>query len=247
MSKILPKFLYHLSTRANYESIISSGSLNTLKNSGQAGRDGLFMAELNNLFKRWHSSKDWNHPSLLDLLLKKASRGGSSELVILRIPTKNLNVDQLRIRSQNRLFGAGKKYLDFTKKRDSYIMEELEKLKKMNLSESEQIIQERKIWERAMEKFPQSIEDKLRAQMHSPHNVNGAPAIERRLYEQRKEAIEYIYSDNIPASQVEKIGSIKLDEFYTKKEYTPDKPLRSVFSALLRGNPEEKGALLLNC
>ena len=45
----------------------------------------------------------------------------------------------------------------------------------------------------------------------------------------------------------EKIGEINIGELRKSTEYDPIKPMRSIFSALLKGTPEEKGALLLNC
>ena len=77
--------------------------------------------------------------------------------------------------------------------------------------------------------------------------TEGAPVNESKLYTKRKQAIEYVYKDNIPITDAEKIGELNIAALRSSTEYDPTKPMRSIFTALLKGTPEVKGAELLNC
>jgi len=70
-------------------------------------------------------------------------------------------------------------------------------------------------------------------------------AINARKY-RSKNAIEYIYKDEIPISNVEKIGECKV--IYRKDRYKikkPEIPLLTVWENLLAGNPEAKAIIQL--
>lgn len=253
MSRIIPRFLYHLTNRANYESIMSSGVLRT--SSDKFFGEGIFTAELTNLFKRWRRSSDWGAANLQNDLLEQAAKD-SSELVILKIPTEGLNVDNIRIRSQNRLFGGVDKYWKLKRQKihenellkAEYIDTEMRKLDRSILSEKGIQLMETKIRLRADAMFMEPSSGELLSQIpEKQHMKVGSSIRERKLFQQRKEAIEYIYTEEIPTSQIEKIGEVNVDELRKTTEYDPLKPMRSIFSALLRGTPQEKGALLLNC
>ena len=96
--------------------------------------------------------------------------------------------------------------------------------------------------------FMEPSEGELLSQISETQHMKAGSSIrERKLFQQRKEAIEYIYPEDIPTSRIEKIGEVNVDELRKTTEYDPLKPMRSIFSALLRGTPQEKGALLLNC
>ena len=62
----------------------------------------------------------------------------------------------------------------------------------------------------------------------------GDSAKNRKLYQQRKEAIEYIYPEDITTTQIEKIG-----------ECDRGQSMEKLLFALLKGSPEEK-ALFIN-
>lgn len=247
MSKAIPRFLYHLTTKANYESIMQSGFLKTSRD--RAFGKGIFTTELTNFFKRWRRNPDWGAENLQSKLLEQAAKG-SSELVILKIPTESLNIDNLKIRSQNKLFGEyTKRKRQLTQKLkerhsviSGYCANELIKLNAQELSQKKYDILEKTIIEKAIKKFPPPEAD-----IRSSHLTVGIPAKERKLFQRRKEAIEYIYREDIPTSQIEKIGEVNVDELRKTAEYDALRPMRSIFSALLRGTPQEKGALLLNC
>ena len=250
MCRIIPRFLYHITSKANYEKILEAGKLKPSHDNFFG--DGVFCIELNNFFKRWKKSNSWEFDSLQEELIKQAAKGESG-LVMLKIPTEKLSWDNLKIRSQNRLFGnvnmrkeiKAQKY----EKMNEYISDEIQKIRKLNLSEEEKKLKEKEFYKYLDAKFAPLLNDKaIESQIPGfSHVYKGATAKERKLYQRRKEAIEYIYPDNIPAGQIEKIGEINLDILKEAKGYDSLKPIRSIFSAMLKGSPQEKGALMLNC
>lgn len=243
MSSVIPRYLYHLTSKSNYKSIISSGVLKTTKPES-ACNGGVFMLELTNFFKRWGTSKNWEGNMQKELLFRVGAND-AGDVVILRIPTKGLDSSKLRVRSQNRLNTFVKLNNDSEEKliklQQDYIKSELSKLDTSVLSTDEYINKCQEIAEKAMEKFPFS-EDRLYVPI-SEHIISGAPAKERKLFQQRKEALEYVYPDNIPASLIEKIGETNVDDILLP---TKKCSMRDIFSRLLRGTPEEKATLLLN-
>lgn len=257
MSKILPRFLYHLTSRANYESIMASGVLKKAKPE-EICSEGVYMLELTNFFKRWRCSEAWYNRNLQEQLVAKVANG---DMVILRIPTKEINTDKLRIRSQNRLFPAvqlmhermDKIAKENATKVGNYITTESEKLDRSALSLEELQKKLDTISDEALHKFP--IPDWSEVAPVG-HTIEGSPAKMRKLFEQRKEAIEYIYHDDIPASQIEKIGEVNVPEilgedatyeirYVSEKHYQNE--IRKLFAALLKGTPEEKSTHLLDC
>lgn len=226
----IPRYLYHMTNEANYNSILSDGVIKTSKD--DMFGSGIFTTELTNLFKRWRSDKAWGDLSLQEELIKYVSKG-SNNIVILRIPTKILNPDLLKIRSQNKLF--------------SYYNSE-EVLELANIAKKEL---------KAMHNVEHNWVDELIAifkkhllnsncSLHT-HLAEGAPAKYSSLYKQKKEALEYIYTEAIPITNVEKIGEVNIHELRLSQFYDPTKPMRSIFTSLLKGTPEVKGAELLNC
>ena len=243
MSSVIPRFLYHLTSKANYKSIVSSGVLKTSKPES-ACNGGVFMLELTNFFKRWGTSKNWEG-NMQKELLYRVGANDAGDVVVLRIPTKELDSSKLRVRSQDRLNTFVKLNNDSEEKliklQQDYIESELGKLDTSVLSTDEYVKKCQEISEKAMKKFP-FPEDRLYVPI-SEHVISGAPVKERKLFQQRKEAIEYIYSDDIPASSIEKIGETNVENILLPAEKCS---MRDIFSKLLRGTPEEKATLLLN-
>ena len=243
MSSVIPRYLYHLTSKSNYKQIISSGVLKTSKPES-ACDGGVFMLELTNFFKRWGTSKNWEGNMQKELLFRTGA-SDAGDVVILRIPTKGLDKSKLRVRSQNRLNEFVKLNNDNEEKllelQQNYIKSELSKLDTNVISTDEYIKKCEEISQKAMEKFP-FPEDRLYVPI-SEHIVSGAPAKERKLFQQRKEAIEYIYPEEIPAFVVEKIGETNVDDILLPAEKCS---LLDIFSRLLKGTPEEKATLLLN-
>ena len=107
----IPRFLYHMTTKANYEKIVSDNFLRGSKQYGtfngsshvDSAYDCVFLIELTNFFKRWRKSNDWSFDTLQKALIEQVAKG-KDEIVILKIPTFNLNPANIFIRSQNELF-----------------------------------------------------------------------------------------------------------------------------------------------
>ena len=68
---------------------------------------------------------------------------------------------------------------------------------------------------------------------------------ESKLFKQRKEAIEYIYSESIKIDKVMKIGEVNVEKIKSTPKYDPMHPIKSIFSELLSGTPEIKGVKLI--
>lgn len=195
------RYLYHLTTEENYHQMLETGRIRTSGDDNRLDYPGIFMTELENLAKHWRTSKEWNSviPENKDgvflslALLEQASKS-SGKIVCLRIPTKYLDHDMLKIRSQNKLC----------------LSEELD---------------------------TGSIVEHVRT---------GAPAKDANLYKQRKEAIEYIYQDEIPMDKVELVGMTDVPKInYESFKTWSGKEQRNVVLDALRnifnGQPEAKG------
>ncbi len=226
MTKIVPRYLYHITTKANYDSIMKSGILKTSEDDLLG--NGIFAVELTNLFKRWNYNKNWGNKNLQEKLLKHQFQK-SPNIVMIKIPTGNLDLKKLKIRSQNTLFQYIQKmrqyYIDLIK--NTFSAEEIKTLR-----------------HEVMQKV--NFMDPKELRLKSPkHLIFGTPVRFRKLFQQRKEAIEYIYKDNIPASQISKIGEININELEKSTEFDSKKPIRSIFCALLKNTPEENGAKLI--
>lgn len=89
----IPRYLYHVTTRNNYESMLKTGTLR-VSDPGGIGA-GVYMLELQNMIKHYGNHNGYRG---LERLLGQASLQGGNELVLLRIPTAKLNASRLSIR-----------------------------------------------------------------------------------------------------------------------------------------------------
>jgi len=225
----VPRYIYHMTSKQNYDSMVKDGFIK--KSRDEAIGDGVFATELVNLFKRWRKNQAWGNSSLMESLIDQVRKDGK-DVVILKIPTSILNIDHLKVRSQNRLFGT------FTAAgEDEQFMEYVQS--KMDAIPKEE---QQKWAEKSLEIALDAMDEEI-----STHLSKGAPAQECQKYKQNKEAIEYIYQEDIDIKDTEKIGEVNIDEIKSQPEYNPKKPLWSFFTNLLKGTPEAKGAELLNC
>lgn len=227
----IPRFIYHMTCKSNYESMLNDGVIKTT--SDHTCGSGIFTTELSNLFKRWKKPKVWCGTSLQEQLIEQVAKEGEA-VVMIKIPTEKLNHDLLIVRSQDVLlnwvtsdsfdvvFNSVSAEVKSMPKEKFGWTDKLLKILKKHLIQSG-----RPYWAR--------------------HITEGAPAKDSHLYKQRKEAIEYIYRGEIPISVTEKIGEVNIEELRKSAKYDPLRPMRSIFTALLKGTPEVKGAELLNC
>ena len=89
----IPRYLYHVTTRPNYESMLKTGTLRVSDPGGLGS--GVYMFELQNMINHYGNHNGYRG---LERLLEQASLHGGDELVLLRIPTSKLNASRLAIR-----------------------------------------------------------------------------------------------------------------------------------------------------
>ena len=187
----IPRYLSHITTKANYNSMLASGVIKTSKDvSPLSTLDGVFMFDMKNFTKRWfntwvrydNSGEKYNigsvllgKHSLISLMQQGADK--SSELVLLRFRTNKFDINKLRVRIQN-----------ITK---------------------------------------------------ASYKPNGESALFQRMHTRRKDAIEYIYSNNLNIADAEKIGELRLN-FKSVNEvlkYVSEKHFDTLLK-LVKGQPE---------
>lgn len=89
----IPRYLYHVTTKSNYESMLKTGTLRVSNESGLGS--GVFMLELQNMIKHYGNHKGYRG---LERLLGQGRFHQDSELVLLKIPTAKLDASRLSIR-----------------------------------------------------------------------------------------------------------------------------------------------------
>ncbi len=247
MTKLIPRFIYHLTTKTNYNAIKTSGFLRTSIDESLKGcSEGIFCVELENLFHRWTKFK-LGKQSLSTCLLGQAVTGDlNCELVLLKIPTKNLKINKLKIRSQNDLFGANNEYMNWICRFSNYyeilknegkdsLINLLSKMKKTDQDFVYDIMG--KYLKPTSSKIPSKTELLDQVPINLPFV---ASAKNRKLFKQRKQAIEYIYEENLPLSAFEKIGEVDLKRFNVTTSSDINATSLSIFSSLLKNTPESK-------
>lgn len=225
-SGTVPRFIYHMTSKENYLKILESGQLKA------SGDDfiakGVFMTDLENLFKHWGRNYAWGEESLQARLLRQCKKR-TDELVILKIPTSALDYQKLSIRSQQRGFS----YLEGNK--DELIEFVRKDLMRAEYEEKDAPNMVLRSINRYLDKF--SRQDR--------HIYTGSPVCESKLFKQRKEAIEYIYSEPIKIDKTTKIGEVNVEELRSSPKYDPMHPIRTIFTELLSDTPEVKGVNLI--
>ena len=102
----IPRYLYHLTTKENYNSMLKDGYIKAFHDvDPTTNLNGVFLFDMINFVKKWSSTgvvADFlKNPLLLSnaLLLNAAFK--NPEIVLLKIPTKNFPLEKLRCRVQN--------------------------------------------------------------------------------------------------------------------------------------------------
>lgn len=107
----IPRFLYHVTSKENYNSILKNGMIKTSYDCCPVSDlNGVFMFDMKNFSKRWANT--WidiakYHVNLGKALMTKNIMGSaefskSKEIVLLKIPTKKMDINKLKIRPQDR-------------------------------------------------------------------------------------------------------------------------------------------------
>lgn len=185
----IPRYLYHMTTKQNYESILKSGKIHTSCDCSRSNLDGVFMFDMQNFSKRWANTmlQTPNAKANLGtvLLCKNITEFENMtkgiDIVLLKIPTKGMDISKLKVR-------------------------------------------------------PQLVPSELNAGI-----LNGDSALYKSLYTRRKNAIEYIYENNIDTSCLEKIGTatLKFESIDDLAKTAQASPF-DILLNLVKGHPEEK-------
>ena len=124
-SKKIPRYLYHITTKANAEKIKKSGFID-LSTDYLSGKQGVYLFEMQNFIRQWGGlSSGKNAPFLskktfFEYLLRKKPM---QKMSILKISTENLDNDKLFIRSQDILFDMCQKYQSEYRSRSPILQE----------------------------------------------------------------------------------------------------------------------------
>ncbi len=93
----IPEYLYHLTNKNNFKNIIKTGEIIPSEDI----IDGVFMFDMKDFQTNWKThSYDNTAPSIAVSLLLQAIKS-DDELVLIKIPTKNLKVNKIKIRPQD--------------------------------------------------------------------------------------------------------------------------------------------------
>ena len=103
----IPRYFYHVTNKKNYEIMLKDGFIKASHDARvESNLNGVFMFDLKNFTKRWcHMGFDiGENPGENFLTLAKGlfmkSSSNSSDIIVLRIPTKELPLDKLKCRIQ---------------------------------------------------------------------------------------------------------------------------------------------------
>lgn len=183
---------------------------------------GVFMFSIKDL-KYWNNCQikgDYtNIPNLLDALIAQVKGEGHEELALLKINLRGLKADKLRIREQSLLLDDTHAIRNFTnnlKIEQGIFNNFLNRFLKHNPNCS---------MEEATEIVKESYPSLLRRHIEKV----GEPSKNAVIYTNNKKAIEYIYTENIPNSAIEVVGTSSAKT--TTKE---------IFQELTAGKPEAK-------
>lgn len=200
VSTELPEYLYHMTSKKNYESMLASGKLEQGFDHycGQA----VFAFDADNFKKNWNNILDSN-VCMKEKLLKQAAKFGD-EVVLLKIPTKILNKDKLFVRSENVVFD--KLSANIYDKRD---------IQNFVLTP-----ENRKLMDARITTFGDLFLKRTRElilQNESPltasHLLGETPVEYAELLDNKGEPIEYLCREDIPMSSVIKLGDVKLSDY----------------------------------
>ena len=223
----IPRFIYHITSKNNYNKLLIDGTLRMSEDLFCG--EGVFTSELDNIFK--NSARAWKGKSLLGEIVKFTNKDNDS-IVMLKIPTSSLDMDKLYVRSHNIM---GKFcYSDEVHNAVAKLYYQCKSLGQW------------KNYSKNLKKIYFKFLGKQANKNISNHLCQLTPAKDSNILKQRKHALEYIYKDNIPMSVVTKIGEVNTSKLRKTNAYDDTKPIKSLFSSLLEGTPEQKGTLFIN-
>lgn len=221
----IPRYLYHMTSPENYQKMLESG---VLKPMGCRLPDGVYMLELDSFGKYWSKSL---RNDLCDQIFRS---GDSKQIVMLKIPTKNLDSTKLRIRTQKQVENGGlgrnaemelEKWLNFT---------EMPEERKLLINQLVQKYGKKTALKKYVDMMPKELEPVTK----------GYEARLSPLFKQKKADLEFVYIDDIPVSEVSVVGKADYKdlfgiEYYSDKLSGDRNTAKTVFEKIFYSKPEQ--------
>lgn len=221
----IPRYLYHMTSPENYQKMLESG---VLKPMGCRLPDGVYMLELDSFGKYWSKSL---RNDLCDQIFRS---GDSKQIVMLKIPTKNLNSTKLRIRTQKQTENGGlgrnaemelREWLNFTAMPEE---------RKLLFNQLVQKYGKKTGLKKYVDMMPKELEPVTK----------GYEARLSPLFKQKKADLEFVYIDDIPISEVSVVGKADYKDLFGI-DYFSDKlsgernTAKAVFEKIFYSKPEQ--------
>lgn len=100
----IPRYLYHITNKNNYEKMLKDGFIKMSHDANpETNLEGIFMFDLKNFTQRWLNTGFAIGDEILTLAkaLFLNSSSKSSDIVVLKVPTRGLPLDKLKCRTQD--------------------------------------------------------------------------------------------------------------------------------------------------
>ncbi len=108
----IPRYLYHVTSKVNYDSMLKCGFIKTSQDAGISDLNGVFMFAMQNFAKRWANFWvdifDNLYCNVGSSLMNKValdvddfSIKNKADVVLLKIPTKDMDIKKLKVRPQH--------------------------------------------------------------------------------------------------------------------------------------------------
>ena len=200
----LPEYLYHFTSEENYKAIMESGEMQATYSDTflkKNGNKAIFLVDSDNLLNHWDSLKDGTRHSYLIRLLKFCDKNRNGNVVMLKIPTSKLNIDNLSFRNQNYVM-------------DSFAMMRLPKETRKKFFACSKLIS--KIYNEA-KYFEDDISSHIFMPKKMEHLENGCSI--SKLQEHSSEPYEILYSTNISSDLIESATTIDISSIQNMPMY----------------------------
>lgn len=184
----LPEYIYHFTSEENYKSMLESGEIKASYSDRYLrdnGNKAIFLVDSDNLLNHWDSLKNETRGSYLVRLLKFCDKSQSGKIVMLKIPTSKLDINNILFRNQNYVM-------------DEFAMYDLPKKTREKFFACSKLIKE-------IHKDQETFMDNISCNIFMPekmkHLKDGCSI--SKLQEHSSEPCEILYSTNIPSDLIE--------------------------------------------
>ena len=197
----IPRYMYRLTTESNYQSMLKDGYIKP-----HASIDSppfVFLFDMKNFTKFWRKTPLVQEQPRTTLLTNMIF-DEKENVVLLKIPTKELDARKLRLRRQN-LCRSGQG--GFTQQLQNFSNNPYKFTTLMKMIK---------------------------------YICSGEPATKSPLYNQLKEAIEFMTPDAIPIEKVKLLGKTTINRNTLDKAHNQTLDVPEIWKALTSGSPEYK-------